>query len=216
MRAAATLGILALVGLFAMPAAGLAAAITAANDSRSVGDGRWQWTVFLQAEPAVLRSIECVVYSLHPTFPDPVRRVCDPGDARRAFALQSNGWGVFEIAILVRFKDGRQERLRHMLVFDRDEPRTPIRAANVATQVRPGLWSWTVFVEGSNEALDRIRCVEYTLHPTFPDPVRRVCRRRAGPHAFALSSTGWGTFEVGLRLLLTDGSTEELRHRLRF
>lgn len=217
MSRAATLGVLALAGLLALPGAGLAAGITAANDARPVGNGRWEWTIFVQAEPAVIRSIACVVYTLHPTFPDPVRPVCEPGDARRPFALQSNGWGVFEIAILVRFKNGREERLRHKLVFDRDDDRSlAVRAANVAEELRPGWWRWTVFVEGSETALDRIRCVEYRLHPTFPDPVRRVCRRGTGSRAFALSSAGWGTFEVGLRLLLRDGTTEELRHHLKF
>lgn len=92
----------------------------------------------------------------------------------------------------------------------------PITADNVATRVGENKWSWTVFIQGPEDALDQIRCVEYTLHPTFPNPVRTVCQKGTGSRAFALSTTGWGTFEIGIRVITFDGRVQKLSHRLRF
>jgi transcription initiation factor IIF auxiliary subunit len=93
-----------------------------------------------------------------------------------------------------------------------------VSAANTAREEpgRPGWWLWTVFIEGPEEALRRIRCVEYTLHETFPDRVRTVCERGRGREAFALSSSGWGTFTVRIRAILDSGRVQELTHPLRF
>src|SRR3954469_14987285 len=81
-------------------------AFTLSNTARSIGDDRWDWTVFLQASAQNLSKVKCVVYTLHPTFPNPVRRVCDRGQGARAFALNSNGWGEFTIHAKVMLKDG--------------------------------------------------------------------------------------------------------------
>jgi len=35
-------------------------------------------------------------------------------------------------------------------------------------------------IQGSDNALDQIQCVKYTLHPTFPNPEREVCKRGTG------------------------------------
>ena len=210
----------ALLGLViaTLPAAVSAQEITAANTSRYVGERRWEWTVFLQAAPQVLDGVRCVEYTLHPTFPDPVRRQCALGDPRFPFGLTTNGWGTFEISIKVVFKDGRERSLKHMLAFGVpavDSP-LPIETANVATEVRKGLWEWTVFVRAPDNVLEQIRCVEYTLHPTFPDRVREVCDRGSGRQAFALTTRGWGTFEIQLRVLLKDGRAQALTHNLKF
>jgi transcription initiation factor IIF auxiliary subunit len=87
---------------------------------------------------------------------------------------------------------------------------------NVARQEGPGRWSWTVFLRGPDQTLRQVKCVEYTLHPTFPNPVREVCNRGTGPQAFPLSASGWGTFEIGVRVFLTNGQVHQLKHQLRF
>ncbi len=89
-------------------------------------------------------------------------------------------------------------------------------AGNIARAVANNRWDWTVFIRGSEEDLARVQCVEYTLHPTFPDPVRTVCRRGEGSQAFPLSTNGWGTFVVRIRVLLKDGKDMKLSHQLRF
>jgi transcription initiation factor IIF auxiliary subunit len=192
--------------------------LSAANTAAYAGDGRWNWSAYIQASPEALRRIRCVEYTLHPTFPEPVRRVCAIGNAAHPFALSSNGWGVFEIGIRVMFNNGEERLLRHMLRFE--TPQTgqalPISAANTARQLRPDLWEWTVFITGPNEALGQVRCVEYTLHPSFPNPVKTICERGAAERAFPLSANGWGIFSIGIRIILRDGRVQNLTYTLRF
>jgi hypothetical protein len=89
--------------------------ISVSNTSRYVASGRWDWTVFIQASPAVLSQIKCVEYALHPTFPNPVRQVCDRGKDSQAFALNSNGWGEFTIQVTVFFRSGETQHLKYAL-----------------------------------------------------------------------------------------------------
>lgn len=74
-------------------------------------------------------------------------------------------------------------------------------------------WNWTIFVKADRSALAQIDCVEYTLHPTFRNPVRKVC---ASDNDFSLSMNGWGTFRVKVRILYRDGGEKTLYHRLQF
>ena len=84
------------------------------NTARQTSDGRWDWAVYLDADQSTLSEIDCVEYTLHPTFPNPVRKVCD---STNGFELSSNGWGTFNVKIKVMFKDGRTKKLNHMLIF---------------------------------------------------------------------------------------------------
>lgn len=68
-------------------------------------------------------------------------------------------------------------------------------------------------LEAEPATLAQVRCVEYTLHPTFPNPIQVVCNPQKN---FALTASGWGTFEVKLRVLFKDGSILPLTHQLRF
>ena len=91
-----------------------------------------------------------------------------------------------------------------------------VTADNVAESVGDNKWKWTVFLKGDEKALDAIKCVEYTLHPTFPNPVRRVCEKGDPKRCFGLSGTGWGTFKIGIRVQMKDGSSRNLEHQLKF
>src|SRR6516165_7227020 len=55
------------------------------NTSTYAGAGRWDWTIFVDADPNTLEQIDCVEYTLHPTFPNPVRKVCSQPETK--FAL---------------------------------------------------------------------------------------------------------------------------------
>jgi transcription initiation factor IIF auxiliary subunit len=72
-------------------------------------------------------------------------------------------------------------------------------------------WSWAVWVEGPESELDGIEYVEYTLHPTFPKPVRRI-RDRATK--FRLETGGWGVFTIYAKAVRKDGSVVPLEHEL--
>lgn len=212
-------GLLGATCLIAMTPSAAAQEFSASNISRYAGNGRWDWTVFISASPQLLNNIRCVEYTLHPSFPNPVRKVCSLGDRRYPFGLSSNGWGTFELSIRVIFKNGEVRFLRHMLTFESPpvERPLPITAGNDARQVRPGWWDWAVFIEAPEKVLDEVRCVEYTLHRTFPNPVRTICDRGEDPRrAFRLPASGWGMFQIGIRVFLKDGRVQELTHDLKF
>jgi transcription initiation factor IIF auxiliary subunit len=192
--------------------------ITAANTSRYIGSGKWEWTVFVKAPSDLLNEIRHVEYKLHPTFPNPNRKVESMGDRDYPFGLTATGWGTFDIDIKVTFKSGKSRRMKHTLAFTSPPVRQPlpITADNVATPTNKNRWRWTVFVKGPEDALAKIQCVEYTLHPTFFEPVQEMCERGEGPQAFALSAVGWGTFEIKIRVFLKDGTAQELTHQLKF
>jgi|SRR5882724_6575245 len=73
-------------------------------------------------------------------------------------------------------------------------------------------WKWSVWVEAPAEELDKIEYVEYILHPTFAEPIRRVADRSS---RFRLDSSGWGEFTVRAVVANKDGEKKNLRRWLR-
>lgn len=73
-------------------------------------------------------------------------------------------------------------------------------------------WTWAVWVEASDEALGQIDSVEWRLHPTFSNPVRRI-RDRASK--FRLETGGWGVFKIVALVRLTNGEEVKLGHNLK-
>lgn len=74
-------------------------------------------------------------------------------------------------------------------------------------------WKWSLWIEGSNEDLDRIDSVTYTLHPTFPEPIRTVTDRAS---KFQLRCSGWGVFLIPIKVRLKNSRTIALQHQLQF
>lgn len=70
-------------------------------------------------------------------------------------------------------------------------------------------WQWSIWLDGPRKELDAVDHVTYTLHPTFPTPVRRIAARRNG---FRLDSAGWGEFEIYLDIAYKDGTTRKRTH----
>jgi transcription initiation factor IIF auxiliary subunit len=90
---------------------------------QSRGTDVYSWCVFLNAPLGVINGIRTVEYTLHPTFPNPVREITD---ADHAFALQSEGWGTFSIEIRVFYNDGHEDELEYALKLKRDDwPKGP-------------------------------------------------------------------------------------------
>jgi|GEM_PF-2765881 hypothetical protein len=98
------------------------------------------------------------------------------------------------------------------------ESNYPISADNVAkkSKIKKDYWDWTIFIKAPEDVLEQIEYVEYSLHPTFPNPVRIVNRRGTGPHAFSLTTSGWGTFTVKVKVYYKDGTYQRISHSLRF
>ena len=197
------------------------------NTARRTDASRYDWTVYLVADTATLNAIQEVHYVLHPSFPNPVRVV---QDRRTRFALSSNGWGEFNIGVKVVFQDKRPPlHLNHWLSLTERRPvpqatapppphdHSAVSTGNDSRYVGDGRWEWTVFLLADDRTLDAIECVEYTLHPTFPDPVRKVCDRGSvRGKGFFLSANGWGVFTIGVQVMFRDGDTTSLKHQLRF
>ena len=72
-------------------------------------------------------------------------------------------------------------------------------------------WEWAMWIEGSESELDQIRHVVYTLHPTFPNPVRTISDRRT---KFRLETAGWGTFRIQAKIIYKSGEKVFLEHDL--
>jgi transcription initiation factor IIF auxiliary subunit len=72
-------------------------------------------------------------------------------------------------------------------------------------------WKWSVWLDGSGEELDQLEFVEWQLHPSFPNPIRRVTDRRT---KFRLDSGGWGVFKIHASIQRKDGTTLKMGHHL--
>ena len=204
------LGVLAVLG--AIPLTSFAELIVK-NTSSYAGAGRWDWTIFVEADSPMLRQIKCIEYHLHPSFFKPVRKVCNQPETK--FAYSTNGWGTFTVKVNILFKDGHKQMLEHPLVFEQ-KPKPVllnVTSKNWSQEIEPGWWDWGVYIEGTPTELDQIRCVEYTLHRTFLNPVRVVC---SSQNRFELVARGWGTFAVKIKLFLEDGSIRQMSHQLKF
>jgi YEATS family len=70
-------------------------------------------------------------------------------------------------------------------------------------------YDWCVFASSEREKLQQVKSVEYTLHPTFPNPTRITSDLE---HRFVLMTRGWGGFTIGIKVEMLDGSIETLTH----
>ena len=194
--------------------------ISADNTSIYVGNDRWQWTVFIVASKEDLNRISSVQYKLHSTFSPQTREIKTLGDTKKPFALTLTGWGTFEIKILIKFKDGRRPKsISHYLKFIEQKAAASknIKTGNSAVEVSNDWWEWTVFIKGSSTDLEQVKCVEYTLHETFPNPVKLICTRGSNNNkAFPFTAKGWGTFTIKVKIIFKDGTTQNLKHELVF
>jgi hypothetical protein len=109
--------LLACGGGWAYAAQSSSQGLSAANTSRYLGGDQWEWTIFITGPDQLLKSVQSVEYTLHPTFPNPVQTRPRGNDPARQFPLTANGWGVFTVGIKVTFTNGRTQSLRHMLSF---------------------------------------------------------------------------------------------------
>jgi transcription initiation factor IIF auxiliary subunit len=85
------------------------------NSAHYAGNGRYEWTICVKADVSILDSIGYVEYTLHPTFPNPVRYGTGPN-----FSLSSDGWGEFNVQVKIGLKDGEVLRTQHWLTLSRE------------------------------------------------------------------------------------------------
>lgn len=95
-------------------------AIRIKQDSSSSSSGWWNWSVWLEGPDQELDQVKHVVYTLHPTFIDPVQTV---KSRRTNFKLASSGWGEFEIRLDIVGRDGKTSKRTHWLHLADKSPR---------------------------------------------------------------------------------------------
>lgn len=81
------------------------------NTSPHLGKGRYQWTVFIDADQSVLNKIDSVLYKLDPAFDNPVRQMTGPRAGKYPFSTTDLALQPFHIDITVFFKDKQPVRL---------------------------------------------------------------------------------------------------------
>jgi transcription initiation factor IIF auxiliary subunit len=72
-------------------------------------------------------------------------------------------------------------------------------------------WKWKVWIESPSQDLDRISNVTYTLHRTFPNPVRTIKDRES---KFCLETSGWGEFTIFALVEFENKELQKLTHEL--
>ena len=70
-----------------------------------------------------------------------------------------------------------------------------------AEKVTKDWYTWQIELAGPKETLDSVHEVEYILHPTFPDRIRRLTNRKEN---FRLQSEGWGEFDIVVNVYFKD------------
>ena len=80
-----------------------------AQDFKYEGSDWWSWWIWIEGE---LNEIDHVVYTLHSTFINPVRKI---KDSSSKFKLESEGWGTFVIYAKVVLKNDEEVDLKHKL-----------------------------------------------------------------------------------------------------
>ena len=80
--------------------------ITFLTKAKQVEKDWYEWSVEIEKARVALSKIEEVEYILHPTFHDRIRLA---KSSEKRFRIESEGWGEFDIAVNIRFKNGDEE-----------------------------------------------------------------------------------------------------------
>jgi len=98
-------------------------------------------------------------------------------------------------------------------VFDPNFPDSKDRKIHVHTENDLHFYKVWLFLDGRH--LPYVRHVTYTLHPTFPDPVRIVRRTLENPNCQLILWT-WGFFTVQVTIEDMRGGIYEMMHELSY
>jgi len=88
---------------------------TIAQGANYQGEDWWKWWIWIEGEPDRLSQIDFVVYTLHFSFNDPVRKMTN---RNAKFRLDAEGWGIFTVFARLHLKDGTEIPLEHELELE--------------------------------------------------------------------------------------------------
>lgn len=74
-------------------------------------------------------------------------------------------------------------------------------------------WDWEAFLDNDGlKQSNNIDYVEYVLHPTFSNPIRKITDSKDG---FTIRATGYGPFMLRAFVHTKDGKNKKLTHVLK-
>ena len=62
-------------------------------------------------------------------------------------------------------------------------------------------WNWSIWIESTTEIMNKIAFVEYILHPSFPNRIRKRTSKKS---LFKLSTKGWGEFMIYVKIYFSN------------
>lgn len=81
--------------------------------------GRTRYKVWLYLEGPHLPYVKSVTYTLHRTFPNPVRTIART-PSNPTCALETWTWGLFDVPVEIEDKSGNRYQLVHSMSYSRD------------------------------------------------------------------------------------------------
>src|SRR6266852_378393 len=88
----------------------LAQNIRVSNTSTNRGNGRYTWTIFIDASQADLDKIDFVQYYLYPIFDHPNRKVDKPRSGPHAFYTSDDAFRPANVQVIVFFRGQKENR----------------------------------------------------------------------------------------------------------
>jgi YEATS domain-containing protein 4 len=61
---------------------------------------------------------------------------------------------------------------------------------------------------GSEDISNYVASVEFTMDPSYPEPIKNITQP-----PFEVQLTGWGEFNIGIKLYFKDSSMEPVQHQ---
>ena len=86
-----------------------------------------------------------------------------------------------------------------------------ITAHNTSEYLGKGKWQWTVFIQASQQVLNDIERVEYTLDPASQSPAQGVDSIGDPSVPFALTNIGREASEISVKIIFRDAETQDAR-----
>ncbi|MDF1662604.1 MAG: C1 family peptidase [Planctomycetota bacterium] len=176
----------------------------------------WKWSLRIAGNSVDIADIESVHYDLGPTWKNSKykRLKTNPQDN---FLFTMKSYTATSIKATVTFKNKQTQTLNLVQKYAAPVVNT-LRLANssrfLGTRRGKARWSWSAFVEGPMAKLKQVATVEYELHRTFKNRLRKGDNNLA--LGFPLHSSGYGTFEIKATVTMKDGKAIQLSHQLKF
>jgi transcription initiation factor IIF auxiliary subunit len=86
---------------------------------------------------------------------------------------------------------------------------------NTFQYTRGGVYKWQVYVEADQGVLKKIKSVEYRLHPSYRNPVRKVEMPRSGKYPFKIVDETQEAFDITATIVFWNDPPKTVYHRLK-